>query len=267
MLEETAMQEMLRQRRVLSEFQRILVPRLLPQLAGWDVAAHYAVGRWPGGNYYDFLPLSDGRLLVVVADASDQGAPATALVAMTRVVLHACPLSSGTERLPFCPFREPLLQPPHLILGHLNRVLAENSLKEQYLTAFCGLLEPVDGNFHYANAGHPVPRLWRARTRSVEGIDGAAGLPLAVDSRTVYHHKRTMVGPSDVLVLYSDGLTTAKNDRGESFDCQRLDDAIRAQARHGAKAVKEAVLARLDEFLGGTEPDDDVTLVIFGRRE
>src|SRR5262245_25912974 len=113
------MQELLRQFQTLGALQRHLLPRDMPELPGWQLAVHYAVGRWPGGDYYDFLPLPDGRLLVLIADASDQGAPSAALVAMTRVMLHSCPLSSGAERLPFCPFSQPVLQPPHILLGHL----------------------------------------------------------------------------------------------------------------------------------------------------
>jgi serine phosphatase RsbU (regulator of sigma subunit) len=171
------MQEMIRQLHTIRDWQRHLLPRHLPHAAGWNLAAHYASGPWPGGDYYDFLTLPDGRVLLLVADASDQGAPAAALMAMVRVVLHSCPLSSGVERLPFCPLRAPGMPPPHVLLGHLNRILAENSLEEQFLTTFCGVLDPADGNFHYANAGHPFPRLWRADAGIVEPLRDAVGLP------------------------------------------------------------------------------------------
>ena len=159
------MRERVRQLRMIGEWQRHLLPRELPQLPGWHIAGHYTAGPWPGGDYYECLRLPDGRILVLVADASDQGAPAAALVAMVRVVLHSCPLASGVERLPFCPLHETLVQPPHILLGHLNRVLVENSLEEQFLTAFGGVLNPAAGTFHYANAGHPAPRWWRAAGR------------------------------------------------------------------------------------------------------
>jgi sigma-B regulation protein RsbU (phosphoserine phosphatase) len=259
------MQEMLRQMETLGALQRHLLPRKLPQPVGWHLAAHYTVGLWPGGDYYDLLPLPDGRLLLVVADASDQGAPSAALVAMTRVILRSCPLSSGIEQLPFCPFREPVLQPPHILLGHLNRVLAENSLQEQFLTLFCGVLDTVDGNFHYANAGHPAPRWWRAAPRTVEPIRDAAGLPLGVDRHGTYHHKRIEIEPGDLVVFYTDGLTAALNEMGQTFDCRRLDEAVCGAAGDGAEAVKTAVVARLAEFLDGQHPQDDVALLVVER--
>jgi sigma-B regulation protein RsbU (phosphoserine phosphatase) len=259
------MQELLRQLQAVGDLQRRLLPRELPRLPGWCLAAHYMVGRWPGGDYYDFLHLPDGRLLLIVADASDQGAPSAALVAMTRVVLHSCPLSTGVEKLPYCPLRDPVVQPPHILLGHLNRVLLENSLADQFMTAFCGVLEPIDGGLHYANAGHPSPRWWRAAEGRVESLRDASGLPLGMEQHTAYHHKHMEMAPGDALVLYSDGLTAALDERGQTFGCERLDEAIRQSAAEGAGAVKGMVLASLDDFLGNQAPEDDVTLLVLER--
>lgn len=259
------MTEMLRQLQTMAEFQRHLLPRVIPRQEGWEIAVHYAVGTWPGGDYYDFLRLPDGRLVLMVADASDQGAPAAALVAITRVMLHSCPLSSGEERLPFCPLHEPVTQPPHILLGHLNQVLVENSLEEQFLTAFCGVLDPLDGTFHYSNAGHPAPRWWRARHRAVEPIRDAAGLPLGVHGHVSFHHRRIEVEPGDVLLFYTDGLVAAQDTSGMLFGHERLDDLLRETAREGAEAVKTAVCACLEDFLEGRGVEDDVTLVVVER--
>ena len=259
------MQEMLRQLQAIGDLQRRLLPRELPQPSGWRLAAHYDVGRWPGGDYYDFITMPDGRLMLLVADASDQGAPSAALVAMTRVVLHSCPLSSGVEQLPFCPLRDPIIQPPHILLGHLNRVLVENSLEEQFMTAFCGVLDPIDGNLHYANAGHPSPRCWRSVRRAIEPLRDASGLPLGMEPTATYHHKRIDIAHGDILVFYSDGLTAALDAQGRSFGCERLDGVIRQSAKEGAGAVKGAVLASLDEFLDSNDPEDDVTLLVVER--
>jgi sigma-B regulation protein RsbU (phosphoserine phosphatase) len=158
-----------------------------------------------------------------------------------------------------------VLQPPHLLLGHLNRVLAENSLEDQFMTAFCGVLDPAEGNFHYANAGHPAPRWWRAGPGQVDALRDACGLPLAMEPRTAYHHKRIMLGPGDLLMVYSDGLTAALNPRGQMFGCDRLDAAIHQYAREGARAVKAAIVESLEEFLGAAEPEDDVTLLVVER--
>jgi sigma-B regulation protein RsbU (phosphoserine phosphatase) len=256
----------LQQLEAVAALQRRLLPRQIPQPSGWHFAVHYTGGPRPGGDYYDFLPLPDGRVLLLVADASDEGGPSAVLVAIVRVLLHACPLSSGAEGLPFCPLRGEVMQPPHLILSHINRVLAENSLDGQSMTAFCGLLSPSEGTLHYANAGHPPPRLWRAATRTVESLHDVCGLPLAMDPHTFYHHKRICLEPGDVLVLYSDGLTACQDRHGASFGTGRLDQLIRRLAPCGAEKLKAGLLANLEVFLGTERGQDDLTLVIVERQ-
>jgi sigma-B regulation protein RsbU (phosphoserine phosphatase) len=259
------MGELSRQLLSVGELQRRLLPRDVPRPEGWRLAVHYAVGRWPGGDYYDFIALPDGRLLLLLADAGDRGAAATALVAMVKVVVHSCPLSSGAERLPFCPVRGPAPPPPHILFGHLNRVLWENSLEEQYLAAFGAVLEPIDGTFHYVNAGRPAP-LWRkAATGAVEALRDAVGLPLGADRRSSYHQRRIEIDRGDVFVFYSDGLIAAQDRRGRVFGCERLDDALREAGGEGAEAVKDAVVARFDDFLDGKKPFDDATLLVVER--
>lgn len=260
------MHETRRQLETLGELQRHLLPRTLPPLHGWQMAAYYNVGRWPGGDYYDFLPLPDGRLLLLIADASDQGAPAAVMVAMVRIVLHSCPLSSGIVRSPFCPLHDPILQPPHVLLGHLNQILLENTLDEQFMTAFCAQLDPMSGTLHFSNAGHPAPLLWRAAEGVVQPLREAAGLPLGVDKGVYYHHKRIVLDPGDVLLLYSDGLPAAVNDRGQIFGLERLSQVLRDTAGESAADIKSAVIGRIDEFLEGREFEDDVTVLIVRRQ-
>jgi phosphoserine phosphatase RsbU/P len=204
--------------------------------------------------------------VLLVADASDQGGPAAALVAMTRVVMHPCPLNCGVARQPFCPIGGEVVQAPHVILGNLNRVLAENSLEEQCLTAFCAVLSPVEGTLHYANAGHPPPLWWRAARGRLEAVRDALGMPLGLDPGSTYHHRRLVIEPGDLLICYSDGLTAAQSARGEIFGTDRLDEAIRELAPRGAEAVRTGLVARLDQFLGSQGPRDDVTLVVVQRR-
>jgi phosphoserine phosphatase RsbU/P len=220
------MSELHRQLHMIRDLQRRLLLREVPRPEGWELAVYHAAGPWPGSDYYDFLTLPDGRLLLFIADASDRGAPSTALAAMVRVVMHSCPLSSGIERLPFCPLHETVVQPPHILLGHLNRVLSENALEEQFLTAVCGVLDPIDGNFHFANAGHPAPLWWRSGSRTVETVRDPIGLPLGIDHRTAYHHRRVHLQPRDLLLLYTDGFTGALDKRGRRFGGKRFEEIL-----------------------------------------
>jgi serine phosphatase RsbU (regulator of sigma subunit) len=154
---------MLKQRTI-GQLHQSLLPHGIPQVPGWEVVVYYSPGFWPGGDYYGVLPLPDGRLLLIIADANDLGMASTALAPMVRLVLHSCPISAAVYQAPW-PFSDPSCQSPHILLNHLNHVLAENSLDDQFMTAFCGILDPKDGSFLYANAGHPYPRWWRASRR------------------------------------------------------------------------------------------------------
>jgi sigma-B regulation protein RsbU (phosphoserine phosphatase) len=265
MAEEKRMETM-RQLAMIGELQRHLLPKQIPQPAGWCVAGYHAQGRWPGGDYYDFLTLPDGRVLIFLADAGDQGAPAIALVAMVRVVLHSCPLSSGVERLPFCPLHEPVLQPPQILLGHLNEILIENSLQEQFMSAFCGVLDPAEGNLHFANAGQPPPRWWHASSGELDTIRDANGLPLGLHRHVAYHHKRIQLESGDLLVLHSEGLTSIPNDRGEIFGSERVEAVVQQAAPSGAEAIKAQLMVELDQFLNGFPSTDDLTFVIVERQ-
>jgi sigma-B regulation protein RsbU (phosphoserine phosphatase) len=260
------MNELVRQMRSIRDLRRHLLPRHVAHPPGWRLAVWHASGRWSGSDYYDFLSLPDGRLLTLLAGGSDQGAPVTALVAMLHVVMHSCPLSSGQDRLPFCPLQQPALQPPHVLLGHLNRVLVENSLEEQYLNAYCALIAPGDGAVLFANAGHPPPRCWRAAPRAVEPVAGPAGMPLGLDPSATYHKRRLELAPGDLLLLTSEGVIAARSPWGEAFGAGALDETLVAAADEGADAVADAVMSEVERFLGRSRPAGDLT-VLAVRRE
>lgn len=256
---------MLRQIDRIAELQKRFLPRVLPRTPGWQWAGYHRQGRWPGGDYYNLLARPDGRVALFLGDASDQGATSAATVAMVHVLLRACPLSSGSDRTPYCPFHEPVLQPPHVLLEHLNRVLVENSLEEQFMTAFCGVLDPADGLFHYADAGHPAPRWRRARSKSIEAVPMAPGYPLGLEAESTYHRRWIEIESGDMLVFMSDGLVAGWNPRGEMFGLQRLDEIIAESAGEGAAAVKAAIASEWEELLDGQEPADDATLLVLER--
>jgi sigma-B regulation protein RsbU (phosphoserine phosphatase) len=249
----------------LANLQLRLLPRHLPQPAGWQFAVYSAAGPCPGGNYYDVWPLPDGRTGLFVADASGRGGTSVVMVAQVRLTLHSCPLSSGAGRLPFCPVDGRMVQPPQLVLNHLHDILRENALEGESLTAFYGLLGP-SGTLEYANAGHPSPRLWQAGTGRLGPVPDVTGPPLGVGSGGVDLQCRLTIEPGDVLVCFTNGLTEARNGQGQAFGLDRLDAAIRTGAVAGAEEVKRRVLTAVDEFLAGEEPQDDLTVLVVERK-
>jgi sigma-B regulation protein RsbU (phosphoserine phosphatase) len=153
-----------------------------------------------------------------------------------------------------------------VVLGHLNRLLEENSLSEQFMTAYYGVLTADTGALHYANAGHPRPRWWRSALGTIESLPDCAGPPLGLGLSEAYAEASIVVEPGDALVLYSDGLVDAHRRRHGPFGVHRLDRAIREGAAEGGEAVNHKVMDSLEQYLAGEKCDDDVTLVVLARQ-
>jgi sigma-B regulation protein RsbU (phosphoserine phosphatase) len=259
------MVELSTQLSTLRQLHRELLPKQIPEPAGWHVAVHYWPSLWPGGDYYDVRKFPDGRVLFFVADASDQGAAATALAILIRAVLHSCPLSSGIVRAPFCPFSTPVHQPSHVFLEHLNGVVSENKLEEQFMTAFCGVLDPEDGILTFANAGHPYPLWWRAARRTVEMVESGVGCPLGVMRHASYPQFAILMNPGDLLVLYCDSVTASLNRGTQRYSWTLVDDAVREAAPSGARAVLSALVDRRARSPERTADADEATVMIIER--
>jgi sigma-B regulation protein RsbU (phosphoserine phosphatase) len=256
----TAAQQMQR----LTAWKRHLLPRTLPQIAGWEWAAYNSENDWPGGDYHDVFPVNQEQWLVFLGDASGNGGAAAVLTGMARMVLHSCPLSADQERGPFCPLRG-LTQTPPIILSRLNQILVENSLDEQFMTAFLAQWKPGQARLNYVVAGHPLPRCWRQESRQVETAPGRAGLPLGISPNEAYGLCHLTLEPGDALVMFTDGLVEARDSEGRKFGIARVDELIRDQAPQGAEAIKAGLCTALEAFLHGHAPQDDVTFLVLKR--
>lgn len=254
-----------REMRTIAELQHRLMPRRAPHCEGWDLAISYLVSSLPGGDYYDFFPLPGSRLALIVADASGHGGPAAVMVALVRAFLHSCPLTCGHSLAPFCQVPECTISPPGVILGQLSRLLEENSLPDQFMTAYYGVLATDTGTLHYVNAGHPPPRWWRAALGTIEAVPDCTGPPLGLGLPDAYSQASITLDPGDLLVFYTDGLVEARSRRDAAFGVGQLDAAFREVAADGAEAVKRKVMDSWEKFLTGKRSLDDVTLVVLGR--
>jgi sigma-B regulation protein RsbU (phosphoserine phosphatase) len=244
---------------------RRLLPRTVPQPQGWQLAVHHEDGQRPGGDFYDFLTLPDRRVVFLLTDAHMSIGPATVLTAIIRATMHSCPLNSGEERLPFCPMRDTVVQSPHIILGNLNRILVENSLERQGVSVFCGVLSPREGTLSFANAGYPPPLLWDAASRTIEPLYYGSSLPLGLGDNSYYHRHHCKLATGDLLVWVSDGVLEARNCVDVTFSAVRMANAVAECASMGVEAVKDGLLARLRDHLGGEPPLDDVTILAMER--
>jgi len=232
--------------RVATLIQQNYLPKELPELPGWQVSAYYRPAREVGGDFYDFVELSDGQIGIVIGDVTDKGIPAAMVMAATRSVLRA-----SAQRV----------VSPGQVLERVNELMCPDMPAKMFVTCLYGVLEPATGRFRYANAGHNLPYV-RTDTGTVELR--ATGMPLGLLPGISYDEKEAFLGAGEVMLLHSDGVAEAHSTSQEMFGFPRLMDVV--GARSGRGDVIDRVLTELDRFTpDGWEQEDDITLVALTR--
>jgi serine phosphatase RsbU (regulator of sigma subunit) len=240
--------------RIARLIQQTLLPKSLPQLPDYDVAAYYQPAREVGGDFYDFLELDDGRLGLVVGDVTDKGVPAALVMATTRTVLR------GSAQRLFSPGE---------VLRRANEALVSDIPPNMFITCLYAILEPESGHLIYANAGHDLP--YRRRVgRDNEGAAQelrARGMPLGLMPGMSYEEKELVLERGESVLFYSDGLVEAHDTQREMFGFPRLQGLVGAH-RSGGSSLIGFLLSELTRFTGeGWEQEDDITLVTLDRME
>ncbi len=228
--------------------QQTLLPRDVPHVAGWDVAAYYQPAREVGGDFYDFHYFDDGRIGLVVGDVTDKGVPAALVMATTRTLLRA-----ASERL----------ISPGAVLERVNELLIDDIPPRMFVTCLYALLDPRTGKLCFANAGHDLPF-----HRSAEGVHEmrATGMPLGLLPGMGYEEKEITLAPGDTVFFYSDGLAEAHSPSGEMYGFPRVQGLLDGCTGHDDLIV--CSLDSLRSFTGpGWEQEDDVTLLSLHRQE
>jgi serine phosphatase RsbU (regulator of sigma subunit) len=227
------------------ETQESLLPRCLPQFENFRIHAFNKPTRYVGGDFYDFLPLSSGQWMGVLADVSGKGMPAALLSSM---VLGALNME----------FRSRI--DPQEVLNRVNQLLCEKSLAFQFVTLFLFLLSP-DGGGKFISAGHNAAYLFRTGTGQIEELLPDAHF-LGMFDFACYESRALHLDQGDILVVYSDGLTDAENPMGEMFGEKRLLEIIRQAGPLGSPAVEQNILRAIEDFTEGMPQTDDITLVL-----
>jgi serine phosphatase RsbU (regulator of sigma subunit) len=227
------------------ETQVSLLPRLLPQFENFRIHAFNSPTRYVGGDFYDFLQLSSGEWMGVLADVSGKGMPAALLSSM---VLGALSMEFRSRT------------PPQEVLHRVNQLLCEKSLPYQFVTLFLFLLRP-DGTGQFISAGHNPACLFRSATGRIEELASEA-FAIGMFDFASYQSRALHLDKGDILVVYSDGLTDAENAREEMFGKRRLMEIIRREAPSGTLAVEQSLLNALGSFTQSTMQTDDITFVV-----
>ena len=233
------------------EIQESFLPECCPEPDGWDLAAEWRAARGVGGDFYDFIPLPDDRLGLVIADVSDKGVGAALYMALSRAVLRAAALTTTD---------------PAETLRRANRVLMDDARSGMFVTVFYAVVSLTTGEITFARAGHNPGLLLRAR--SDEALDlRPAGVVLGILDDPQLEEATETMEPGDVLLLYTDGVIEAVNEKQQEYGRERLVQALKGCGSAPAEEVMERIDASLHAFVAEQPQADDITLIVMRRSQ
>lgn len=227
------------------DIQRSFLPSRAPDVPGFDLAGTSISHDQVGGDYYDFIPISETRLGLAIADVSGKGIPAALIMAGFRMSLLAEIRNEFAIRA---------------VMRKASLLLHESTERDRFVTAFYGVLDWKNGVLIFSNAGHNPPMLVHRDGGCEKLVEGGVALGVLSDAR--YEERPVALQDGDVLVLYTDGVSEAENARGEQFGEQRLEDLVRRHAHSPAADILKRIVDTVTEWTGEKGANDDVTLIV-----
>jgi sigma-B regulation protein RsbU (phosphoserine phosphatase) len=235
-----------RELQVAREVQAGLLPRETPHVPGWEFVARWQPARQVAGDYYDFIPIENEQLGLVIADVTDKGMPAALFMALTRSIVRA-----SVARAPS----------PAEGIAHANRLICADASGGMFVTLFYALLDPAASEVTYVNAGHNPPLLCRAGQGQLAELT-LTGMPLGIDADASYAQRTLHLNPGDMIVFYTDGVTDATDAQLGEFGMERLRRVALDQRHAPAAEIMAALTQALDAFTGSAAPFDDIAIIV-----
>ena len=244
-IENARLHEMDEDLRAARSIQQGLLPKRVPNIRGLDTFGAARPALEVGGDYYDWIELSDGRLGCVVADVSGKGMPAALLMAQLQAAFRAQVQSECS---------------PGRVLSGVNELFGRTLDPDRFVTLFYAVIDPKARRLTYASAGHNPPLLYRFGGRADWLEEGY--MPLGPVSRKTYEPYSVTFNPGDVLVVYTDGITEAASESGAHWDRDHLAECVASEAHESAAAVGEHILQCVDQHTHAHKQSDDITLAV-----
>ena len=230
------------------EIQQAMLPDGVYRAPGVETLGLSRPANTVGGDFYDILPLDDGRLVIALGDVAGKGSPAALLMALLLAMLRTL----VDEKLETA-----------ALVTRLNVQVCRHAPGSRFITLFYAVYQPLTGELTYVSAGHTPPLLIRGDGRCDRLTDG--GIALGLFDHSSYTTGRAVIEPDDLLAVYSDGITEAENGRGEPFDEAGLERALGRHARQSLSAVGASVVRAVDDHKGDVRLADDLTILLLRR--
>ncbi len=226
--------------------QQRLLPQEAPSIAGIDIAAHNEPAREVGGDFYDFIPVTEDNWGFAIADVSGKGMPAAMFMGLSRTIVRA---SAAGDLAAADAIRK------------ANELICRDSTSGMFVTLFYAVLNTRWKHLRYVNAGHNPPLLFRKGLEEVKQLK-TGGIALGINRHIDLREASIDLLPGDILVLYTDGITEAINDRNELFGMERLVQTIRSNGTLSSKDLIEKIQDDVMRFADGQPQFDDITLMV-----
>lgn len=240
--------------RAASEVQRVLLPKVSPNLPNFSIAATNVAARIVSGDYYDFVPVDATHTGVVIADVSGKGIPASLIMTTCRGLMRG--IARG-------------LWSPSQALARVNRMIYEDVKQDMFISLAYVMLESNSGNLTLARAGHDAPLLFSQKSGEVTRLE-PPGVALGVDDGDVFERVTKdfsfTMEPGDCLLLYTDGVNEAENSNGDQFGLERMEKTFKENAPLGVDAVLATIQAEVKAHVQDCVQSDDITLIVIQRK-
>ncbi|HEY42628.1 MAG TPA: PP2C family protein-serine/threonine phosphatase [Anaerolineae bacterium] len=233
------------------DIQSSLLPTILPNIPGWQFAMTLEPAGETSGDFFDIIPLTDGKIGIVVADVMDKGVGPALYMAISRTLIRTYAIELDSQ--------------PDTVFFATNERILTDTTSSLFVTAFYGVLNPKTGELTYCNAGHNPPYLLRS-----DGIADTHALirnaiPIGIAEDTTWGNDTVLLQPGDALILYTDGIPDAQNHGGEFFGESSLVEVAKASLGKSAGDLQAAILDAVHQFVGGAPQYDDITLMVLVR--
>ena len=231
------------------KMQLSLLPQSMPQIPGWQFAAHYQSAWQVGGDFYDFIKLEDEpqRICLVIVDVTGKGVPAALYMAVARTLIRA---ETGKGHSSSAD-----------VLERVNELILSDNRSPLFMSALHALLNVQTGVLGYASAGHNPALCLRRANGAVEELP-AHGYLLGAFGDVSFSEEETVLQEGDALVLYTDGVSEARDAEGRFFGDERLKVAVADAGDCSAQEMVQAIVTAVDHFTGSVAQADDMTIVV-----
>jgi hypothetical protein len=231
--------------------QGSLLPETLPQIPDWKIAATWKPAHETSGDFYDFISLPGGRIGIVIADVVDKGMGAALLMTMSRTLIRS--------------YAGMYTDLPGYLLAKVNRRIITDLNAGLFVTLFYGVLNVTTGKLTYCNAGHPPPYLLiPGEKKKVEELQ-SSGMPVGISEESEWISASVIIPPGSCLLLYTDGVIEAQNQRGDYFGQEQIIQLMEKYDWRSPDELQDKLISAVHEFSGDKAQLDDITLMVLSR--